>query len=554
MTRPPRDPPTPEELALAYHDRTKHQPHRYARALGWLDWDNQPDPFRTFEGAPHLTLDLVEPEGDAVGPAWSDLLAAPLPPMPVNRHTVSRLFYDSFALSAWKEAGEARWSLRVDPSSGNLHSTESYLVGGPIPGLLEDPGVAHYHPFHHALESRFEIPRSAWSDAMATLPEGTLLVGLTSIAWREAWKYGERAFRYCQHDLGHCLGALAFAAAAMGWRTRVLDAVTDEEAAALLATDRQDGPEAERPEAIVAVWPGPAPADAEWRPSLELLDAARAARPRGTPSDLSVEHHDWPIVSLVADATRRTESVSPPWRAVAGHPARTEGSPPARRLIRTRRSAVAMDGTTSITRDAFFTTLQRCLPRARGLPFDTLSHKPSIHLLLFVHRVDGLAPGLYLLLRHRAAHTPFWAACTRRDEFAWTRPPECPDDLPLLLLREGDLRPTARAVSCGQDIAADGAFAACMLGELSTGIQREGAAMYRRLHWEAGALGQLLYLEAEAIGVRATGIGCFYDDSTHHLLGLRDARYHAIYHFTVGGAVDDARLRTLAPYAHLDRG
>ena len=30
-------------------------------------------------------------------------------------------------------------------------------------------------------------------------------------------KYGERAFRYCQLDVGHALGALRYAAAVLGW-------------------------------------------------------------------------------------------------------------------------------------------------------------------------------------------------------------------------------------------------------------------------------------------------------------------------------------------------
>jgi len=72
--------------------------------------------------------------------------------------------------------------------------------------------------------------------------------------------------------------------------------------------------------------------------------------------------------------------------------------------------------------------------------------------------------------------------------------------------------------------------------------------MYRRLHWECGWIGQLLYLEAEALGVRATGIGCFFDDVVHELLGQRDAALQDLYHFTVGGPVDDPRLTTLPAY------
>ena len=121
------------------------------------------------------------------------------------------------------------------------------------------------------------------------------------------------------------------------------------------------------------------------------------------------------------------------------------------------------------------------------------------------------------------------------------------------------MRQTAQAVSCGQEIASDGAFALGMLAEYEESLRRYGSWFYRRLHWEAGAIGQMLYLEAEAAGLRATGIGCFFDNSMHQALGLpgyRTAgqpslRYQTVYHFTVGGPVEDTRLRTLPAYAHL---
>jgi hypothetical protein len=91
-----------------------------------------------------------------------------------------------------------------------------------------------------------------------------------------------------------------------------------------------------------------------------------------------------------------------------------------------------------------------------------------------------------------------------------------------------------------------------MLARLEA-VPRRGAWWYRRLFWEAGVLGQALYLEAEAAGVRGTGIGCYFDDAFHQLLGLRGEEWQSLYHFTVGGPVEDTRLRTLAPYAHLER-
>ncbi len=61
-------------------------------------------------------------------------------------------------------------------------------------------------------------------------------------------------------------------------------------------------------------------------------------------------------------------------------------------------------------------------------------------------------------------------------------------------------------------------------------------------------IGQVLYLEAEAAGVRGTGIGCFFDDPVHEVFGLEGNAYQSLYHFTVGGPVEDPRLTTLPPY------
>ena len=61
-------------------------------------------------------------------------------------------------------------------------------------------------------------------------------------------------------------------------------------------------------------------------------------------------------------------------------------------------------------------------------------------------------------------------------------------------------------------------------------------------------IGQMLYLEAEAAGVRGTGIGCFFDDAMHEVLGISDHSWQSLYHFTVGGAVEDSRLQTAPAY------
>ncbi len=65
-------------------------------------------------------------------------------------------------------------------------------------------------------------------------------------------------------------------------------------------------------------------------------------------------------------------------------------------------------------------------------------------------------------------------------------------------------------------------------------------SFYRHLFWESGVVGQSLYLAAEAAGARATGIGCFYDDPVHDVLGFRGHAFQSLYHFTVGIPVEDS--------------
>ena len=248
------------ESVLRYHERTKHHFNRFAPGPGRLDWANQPDPFRRFEGAPLARLPLLAPDDEPRPPAYDSLYApGAVASVPVDLRALSRLLEYSLALSAWKQAGDTRWALRMNPSSGNLHPTEGYVLVAGIPELGALPGLFHYAPRKHGLERRADCPQVLCERLMSGFPPQTFLVGLSSVYWREAWKYGERAFRYCQHDAGHAIGALRIAAATLGWSARVLDVVADSTIDALLGLDREadfDGAERECAELLMAVGPG----------------------------------------------------------------------------------------------------------------------------------------------------------------------------------------------------------------------------------------------------------------------------------------------------------
>jgi SagB-type dehydrogenase family enzyme len=571
----------PADRIIHYHIRTKHQFNRYARSSGFLDWENQPDPFRRFEGAQLIPLPLLKPDEEPLSTAYGAIYEqGAVPCQPVSLRTLSRFFEFALALSAWKKAGESEWALRSNPSSGNLHPTEGYVVIPKIDGLDLKPGLYHYAPKEHGLEWRAEFPAEHVAQLLAPFPADAFLFGLTSVHWREAWKYGERALRYCNHDVGHAIGSARIAAATLGWKMVLLDGVDQDTVAMLLGTDRKEDfgeAEPEHPDCLAVVWlsenmKGDASFVKREHSEMPLcLDTAIVKELVGTTwygkaNRLSLEHGvHWDIIDEAANASWKTQTdrpmiTLPAIRLTSSnrlHASRmtNDADLSAGQIIRQRRSAVSFDGKTSISASTLFNMMQRVMPRAerpqldRPMPWDVWPYDPVIHLLVFVHRVDGLTPGLYCLVRDPKKLTFIQQAVN--SELTWTLAPECPDGLPLYWLLEGDARKLAVQVSCHQDIAGDSAFSFGMLAEFEGTLRERGAWWYPRMFWEAGLLGQVLYLEAEAAGVRATGIGCFFDDPVHETIGVKELAMQSLYHFTIGGPVEDRRLQMLPPYDHL---
>jgi len=542
-------------VVVAYHERTKHHYHRYAAVLGYMDWATQPDPFRRYVGADLVRLPL--PKAGHPLPYWQLYASAAVPPMPLSLESVSLFFRYALSLTAWKQSGNTTWPLRANPSSGNLHPTEGYAILPALDQIGDAAAVYHYAPREHALERRAVLDAKRWSELAESFPEGSFFVGLSSVHWREAWKYGERAFRYCQHDVGHALASLRIAAAALGWKLVLQGSISDGTLSNLLGLDRdEDFAAAEREEADLLVLISrdlAAPLLTESKPQTAHGSGVLW---QGKANSLSPKHSiEWPVIDEVAHATRRGQSASitedfsmfPTEGELFGTPVR-DGLLTAEKAILGRRSAVAMDGSTAISRTTFFRMLARLIPtqERRTMPWDAIPWRPRIHLGLFVHRVDGLAPGIYALARDpdkvdilkRVMHA----------EFCWQRLPDCPSGLHLYLLKEGDCRALATTVSCGQAIAGDGAFSLAMIADYKDSLANYGSGFYRNLFWEAGMVGQMLYLEAEEAGIRATGIGCYFDDPVHAAFGIVSSEWQSFYHFTVGAPVEDGRLTTLPAY------
>jgi SagB-type dehydrogenase family enzyme len=488
-------------VLFAYHEATAHTPERLRRAPHTLDWANMPDPFRHYEGVPLLDLPASAPAPRAR--MLEVLRGAPGPPVAEDGPGfLSSLFFHSAAISAAKRApsGGYRYALRVNPSSGNLHPTEFHFLARGLRGWPD--GCYHYRPSSHTAERR---GAGDWSGGLSAAP---VVVLLSSIAWREAWKYRARAYRYVNHDIGHAWQAVHFAARALGCDARARGVFIDRE---------------------IAAWFGLAPD--EWPMLLVEIGGpgvpveSRPSTPRewfgGSPNRLSAATVDYPAIGELhaASCLEGLEAPAPvslppgeePPPGGIALPAPADTPAGFAQTVRRRRSALDFIGGTRAISAAQFAALLDAAAR----PFANDWAGRFAGLWAYVHRVEGLAPGLY------RCHLP---------------------SLTLALREAGDLRLVAAALSLGQDLAANSCVTFSISANLGRAAEAYGARAYRYCHWEAGAIGQRLYLASEALGFNSTGIGAFYDFAARRALGLDESGEYVVYHFTCGYAVPDPRL------------
>jgi SagB-type dehydrogenase family enzyme len=519
------------ETIFNYHEETKHHQHRYARSLGYMDWANQPNPFRLFEDASRITLPLSS--SDSVEEAKT-LFSKKSVSGSLSLGSLAYFLELSMGLSAWKGAGADKWALRMNPSSGNLHPTEAYVI---LPSLGGYPaGIYHYSPYLHALE--LLMPFSDEDGAKFDVKEGFAVI-LTTIVWREAWKYGERCFRYCNHDVGHALGSMVSSANLEGWGVTQMN-IEDSFLEKILGFDMLSFVENEEEITETLLWIGE---DKKQESITQTLQSLTLTGLTNRVNTLSQRHDDWPILKSIAQACHNESSHEMVTKMSKISELTSQKS--ATKVIRKRRSAQSFNSCApAMSKDKFEAILSTTIENNY---FNLSSNLEATHLFIFVHNVQDVESGLYALIRNDADLESLKSSM--KEVMLWQK---VESKLPLYFLAGGDVRAIAKRISCNQDIAADSHFSLGMIVKFKSSIERNPSA-YKHLFWESGLIGQALYLSAEACGYQGTGIGCFLDDEMHDLLGLEDNTWQDIYHFTVGEAVVDLRLQTLDAYHHLSQ-
>ena len=485
-----------------YHEATKHSVESLRRSPHYLDWANIPNPFRHYQGVPLLDL--------PAGP--------PVPEIPASRVLageagrtaakdgaafLSQLLFYCASISASKRvpATGSTYALRVNPSSGNLHPTELHFCTRGLGGWPD--GLYHYRPSSHMAEQR------ALGNFVSKLTgtDASLVFLLSSIAWREIWKYRDRAYRYCMHDIGHAWQSLALAARAMGCDSFASGEFVDDEISrsCLLSDD-------EWPMLIVALRGAAIPTEPHGIGDENIFG--------GQPNRISDEE----IVYSRIDQLHTATKLCSPARAIIPEigiargdgkfslPAPTVSKKMFGNVVRERRSALNFRGGEESMSLEILSSLLAATEQPYIADFEM---RRFVQLYLYVHRVDGLALGVYR----------FW-----------------PAQRLLETIKTGNQQVVAAALSLGQELAGNACVAFSMIGDFESATRIFGERGYRYVHFEAGAIGQRLYLAAEALDLRATGIGAFYDDEVHRYLNISAEQGQVVYHFAVGHPVPDLRL------------
>jgi SagB-type dehydrogenase family enzyme len=482
--------------AWGYHNATKHSQESIRRNRHFLDWQNQPIPFKIYPGLPPTRLSQrlssSEPALTAIARRATTEREEAVPSL----QTLAEILFLSAGITRRRAYPGGEILFRAAPCTGALYHIDLYLACGELPGL--EPGVYHFSPQDFSLRKLragdYRHHVAAASGRERSIVDAPAVIISASTYWRNAWKYQARAYRHCYWDNGTILANLTAAAAARRIPAKIVLGFVDDQISVLLGLDRRR----EAPLSLVAL--GRAP----FRPSAE------ASRPQPIAFEtvpLSEKEIDYPAIRAMHEASSlEGEKEARTWReqanrengnrnagidiAAAVFPLAplADADMPQDKLeeVVGRRGSTREFARVSIT----FAQLSTMLDRAtRGIAADFLSESgPSLNdLYLIVHAVGDLASGAYFF---------------RREQHV------------LELLKRGDFRREAGYLGLGQEIPADASVNVYFMTDLDRVLGRFGNRGYRAAQLEAAVMGGKLYLAAYAQRLGASGLTFFDDDVT----------------------------------------
>jgi SagB-type dehydrogenase family enzyme len=495
-----------------YHDGTKHSYWSIRKNPLFLDWANQPLPFKIYPLIDPFALPRDVPQtGVAALSAISDPMAPSGGDSVPNLQDLARILYFSAGITKQREQPAGAVYFRAAACTGALYEIELYVVTGGLPSL--DAGVYHFNPADVALrllrkgDFRGNLAQAtAMEPAVAPAPATIICTGTY---WRNAWKYQARTYRHFGWDSGTLLANMLAVSAASGLPAEVVLGFMDAEVNQLLDLD-------ERREVSLCLVP-------IGRTAESSLPSPRQAPVLGLETiPLSQREVEYPAMFEMHEASSlESEEEVAQWRrqrpifpssALAGEAVRLQPLPSLEQpkdtieqVILRRGSTRAFDKAASITLAQLSTIVDCATP---GLSADFLE-PPGAQLndlYLIVHSVQTLKSGAYFFQRERKA---------------------------LELLKEGEFRAEAYHLGLEQELPADACVDVFFLADLKLILERYGNRGYRAVQLEAGAIGGRMYLASYAQELGATGL-TFYDDDVVDFFSPHATGKAAIFLVAIG--------------------
>jgi SagB-type dehydrogenase family enzyme len=480
------------DLAWRYHDLTKHSYWSIRTSPHYLDWSNQPSPFKIYPSIDPIALpvEFSLTGAMALDAAASRGVAASGEIKPAIEQLASLLLYSAGVTKEKKYPGGSFY-FRAAACAGALYPTEIYIACADLDGLAA--GVYHFNPGDFSLrrlrqgDHRGVLIHAAMSErSVASAP---VILVYSAISFRSTWKYRDRAYRYHFWDNGMILANALAMAAAHRIPAEVVLGFVDSEVNRLIGID--GGSELALSMLTLGHSNGAPPVS---RSADELPELNADVIP------LSPAPVDYPSMREMHDASSLAVQEVEPWRngalSVAEPPAAgrliplvppVESDPTGASIeaVIERRGSTRRFARKPISLSELSTMLDRA---TRGVPIDCLDRGAQLNdLYLIVNRVEGLDPGAYFY---------------RRDKRA------------LELMKTGDFSEKASYLTLEQELGGDASATIFFLADLNSVLQTFGNRGYRAAQLEAGIIGGKIYLAAYAIGRGATGLTFFDDDVT----------------------------------------
>ncbi|MCI0354743.1 MAG: SagB/ThcOx family dehydrogenase [Acidobacteria bacterium] len=511
------------DAAWEYHNRTKHSQWSVRNNPHFLDWANQPLPFKIYPELEPIPLPREAPQtGVAALSAITASVGGGASEVP-DLKALSQLLYFSAGITRQRKYPGGEIYFRAAACTGALYEIELYLVCGDLPDL--EAGVYHFGPADFALRKLRSGDWRGWlaraSGNEPAVAQAPVTIVCSGTYWRNAWKYQSRTYRHFGWDNGTLLANLLAMSVAQGLAARLVTGFVDEDVNRLLGLDTQREVAFSMVAVGRAVEPARPPAEEPPPLDLEALPVSRrevdypdmremhAASSLRTPEEVAAWRSDSlpasPRAAALEDGDTPRPRAATPHVIVSLQPWSEEELPrdSIERVI-LRRGSTRQFARKSISLPQLSTLLEVA---TRGLNADFLSPSEQLNdLYLIVHAVDGLKPGAYFFDRARKG---------------------------LEFLKEGDFRREAHVLGLEQDLPGDASLAVFFLADLERVLDRLGNRGYRATQLEAGISGGKLYLAAYALRLGATGL-TFYDDDVVRFFSPHAEGKSAIFLTAIG--------------------